>query len=255
MDEETLFNRLRQVYRFPFQSPGWEQRFLIGVGLILASFLIPILPAIFVTGYVLRLMRHAIQGEELVLPEWREWGDLALDGLRYLVVSLVYLLPGIIVMILGMGAYFFSFISGAMSAQANDAAMGFFVLVSMLILFLSMALGMLLLLLGAIPLPMALAHCAAKKSLGAAFRVGQWWSLLRLNKLDYFIAWVNLAGLFTILYTVMILAYYSLVLICLVIPLSAFIGYYLALVFAGLFGQIYRESLRKAGEKTAASAV
>jgi hypothetical protein len=251
MNDETLFHRLRPFYRFPFQSPNWEQRYLIGAGLIFASFLIPILPAIFVTGYLLRLMRQAIQGDALALPEWREWGDLALDGLRYLAVCLVYLLPGIMVMILGIGVYFFTFFSSVISAQGNDAAAGFFVLGSMLILFLSMALGMLLLLLGAIPLPMALAHCAAQKSLGAAFRLGQWWPLLRANKLDYFIAWVNLAGLAAVLYTVTLLAYYSLILICLVIPLSAFIGYYLALVFAGLFGQIYRESLQKAGEKTA----
>ena len=255
MNEETLFNRLRQVYRFPFQSPGWEQRYLIGAGLIFVSFLIPILPAIFVCGYILRLLRQATAGDDLVLPEWRDWGELALDGLRYLVASLVYLLPGIVVMILGMGAYFFSFFSGVMSAQANDAAMGFVMLISMLILFLSMALGMLLLLLGTIPLPMALAHCAAKKSLGAAFRIGQWWPLLRLNKLDYFIAWVNLAGLAAVMYTLIIMAYYSLVLICLVIPLSAFVGYYLALVFAGLFGRIYRESLQKVGDKAAGTEV
>jgi hypothetical protein len=176
---------------------------------------------------------------------------MALGGLRYLAVSLVYLLPGIIVMILGMGVYFFTFFSGTMSAQANDPTAGFFMLGSMLILFLSLALGMLLLLLGAIPLPMALAHCAAQKSLGAAFRIGQWWPLLRANRLDYFIAWVNLAGLAAVLYTMTMLAYYSLILICLVIPLSALIGYYLALVFAGLFGQIYRESLQKVGEKAA----
>ncbi|HJW91626.1 MAG TPA: DUF4013 domain-containing protein [Anaerolineales bacterium] len=243
MDEETVFNRLRQVYRFPFQSPDWGQRYLIGTGLLFVSFLIPILPAIFVAGYFMRLMRNTIRGEELALPEWQEWGGLAVDGLRYLVICLVYLLPGIVVFFVGMGAYFFSFIGGAMSAQANDPSSGAFVLVSMLILFGSMAIAMLLFLLGAIPLPMALAHSAGKESLGAAFRIGEWWPLLRANKLEYFIAWVNIAGLTAILYTVVILAYYSLILICLVPPLSAFIGYYLGLVFAGLFGRIYRESL------------
>jgi len=246
MNEETLFNRLRQVYRFPSQSPDWEQRYLIGAGLLFVSFLIPIIPAIFVAGYFMRLMRNTTRGDELRLPEWQEWGGLAVDGLRYLVVCLVYLLPGILVFFVGMAAYFTSFIGGAMSAQANDPSSGLFVLGSMLILFGSMAIAMLLFLLGAIPLPMALAHCATKESLGAAFRFGEWWPLLWANKLDYAIAWVNLAGLFAVLYTVVILAYYSLILICLALPLSAFIGYYLGLVFAGLFGQIYRESLQKA---------
>jgi hypothetical protein len=244
-----MFTQLRQVIRYPFQSLDWQSRYWIGVGLFFLGFIIPIVPWLFVAGYFMRVLRNRIQQQELVLPAWDDWGSLALDGLRQMILTLVFLLPGFLVLFGGQVLYFISFFAATFSASAGDPSNPGPILAmfgSMGIMFLSLALGMLLMFLGVIPLPMALAHCAAKGSLGAAFRIGEWWRLLRLNAWDYFIAWVVIAGLGMILATALMLVYYTLVLICLVPFLSALIGFYLLLVHGSLFGQVYRDSLQMA---------
>lgn len=249
MAEESIFHQLRLVYRFPFQKPRWQSRYLIGVGFSILGFIVPVIPWIFLAGYLMRVLRNSIDGKEMELPEWDDWGGLALDGLRYLVVTTIFLLPSILVFIFGMGFYFFTFFAGMAGAAARESSGSlppFFVLGGMLILFVTMLLGMLLGLLGTIPLPMALAHCAAQRRLGAAFQFGAWWPLIWANKLDYFIAWANCAGLFMILYLAILLIYYTIVLICLTPILAALIGLYVSLVFVALFGRYYRENLARA---------
>ena len=240
-----MFTQLRQVFRYPFQAPERQSRYWIGVGLIFLGFIIPLIPLLFVGGYFIRVLRQSIRGQELALPAWDDWGNLALDGLRQIVVVVVFMLPGFLVLFAGQVLYFLSFFTLALSTSANDPgslAPALAIFGSMGIMFLSLALGTLLMFLGVIPLPMALAHCAAKESLGAAFHFGEWWRLLRGNAWDYFIAWVVIAGLSMVLFTALSLAYYTLVLICLIPFLIALIGFYLLLVYGSLFGQVYRES-------------
>jgi hypothetical protein len=115
--------------------------------------------------------------------------------------------------------------------------------VGMGILMLSMFLGSLLMFLGALPLPMATAHMLACDKLGAAFRMREWYQLLRANWLGYGISFVIVAGLVAVLYTAIMLLYYSVVLCCIVPFVAAPIGFYLSLVSAATFGQTYRESV------------
>lgn len=244
-----MFTQLRQVFRYPFQSSDGQSRYWIGAGLIFLGFIIPIVPLLFVGGYFMRVLRSRSRAEELALPAWDDWGSLALDGLRQIVVSAVFLLPGFLVLFGGQVLYLISFFGATIAAGTSDASSAAPVLAmfgSMGIMFVSLALGMLLLFLGVIPLPMALAHCAAHESLGAAFRFGEWWRLLRRNAWDYFIAWVVIGGLAMVLMTALSLAYYTLVLICLVPFLGAIAGFYILLVYGSLFGQVYHDSLQMA---------
>jgi hypothetical protein len=242
-----MFTQLRQVLRFPFETTDGRSRYWVGAGLIFLGFIIPLIPLLFVGGYFMRVLRSRTREEKLALPAWDDWGDLALDGLRQFVVTVVFLLPGFLVFFGGQILYFVSFFgatAAASASQGNSAAPVLAIFGSMGIMFLSLALGMLLMFLGVIPLPMALAHCAAKDSLGAAFQFGEWWRLLRLNAWDYFIAWVVIAGLGMILAAVLSLIYYTLVLICLIPFLMAIAGFYVLLVYGSLFGQVYHDSLQ-----------
>jgi hypothetical protein len=251
-----MFTQIRQVFRYPFQSPDGPSRYWIGAGLFFLGLIIPLIPWLLIGGYYMRNLRERIRGQSqfmpgdaLALPAWDDWGGLALDGLRLVIVKAVFLLPGFLVLFGGQALYFISFFAATLSAEAGDpsnVAPLLAMLGSVGIMFLSLALGMSLLFLGMIPLPMALAHCAANQSLGAAFRISQWWRLLRLNAWDYFIAWVVAAGLSMILFSALSLVYYTLVLVCLVPFLMAGIGFYLLLVYGGLFGQVYHDSLQLA---------
>jgi hypothetical protein len=105
MPEIAATSALKPLLKFPFQGSDWRNRFLIGTAVTLAGFFVPLLPMIFVYGYTVAIMRRAIQGQDLELPTWNDWGKLGLDGLRLAVVSLVYTLPGIFVLIAGWFLY------------------------------------------------------------------------------------------------------------------------------------------------------
>jgi hypothetical protein len=250
MEEMTTMASLREVFAFPLRGPDWRQRFIIGSAILIAGFFIPILPLIFVCGYVVALMRQAIQGDDLVLPRWGDWGKLASDGLRAMVAGFVYLLPGLLIAFVGFALYFAASFAMPFAIEAGDDILwpllffgGF------AIMFLTMFLGTVVTVLGAIPLPIATAHLVAEDDLAAAFRLRQWWPLLRANPLGVFIAWVVVAGLMGIFYLVIMLLYYTLVLCCAAPLLAGPIGFYVLLVAAALFGRTYRESWRMVADQ------
>ncbi len=248
MSEVLSTPSLKKLFGFPFQGPGWQGRFVVGSALVLANYIIPIVPLIFVAGYVLRVMRQTVAGQAPTLPEWDDWGELTREGLKATLIYLVYLAPALLIFLVGTGLYFagslylpFAASTGG-KPEEQAITMMLIMLGSMAILFLAMALGTLLSILGAMALPMATAHFVAEGRLGAAFRVRQWWRILKADKLGYFIAWVIVAGLMTVFYIGVMLGYYTLVL-CFLIPfLTAPISLYILLIGAALFGQTYRES-------------
>jgi hypothetical protein len=250
MAEPMSIPSLKSIFRFPLQGEGWGKRFLIGVVLTFLNFIIPIIPAVFICGYLLEVMRRAVKGEELVLPDWTDWGKLGLDGLKYILVNLVFLLPGSLVYLVGFGFYFVSTFSLSFISGLSQNSRGFetiFVpvfMLAMLAFFVSVFLGPLLFFLGAIPLPAAVANMAGEGNLAAGFRLRQWWPALWKNKLGYFITWTVLFGLFFILYLVIFTTYVTCIL-CWAIPfLMAPLGFYLGVVYAALFGQTFREGMQ-----------
>lgn len=255
MTDTLTTDSLKRIFKYPFQEPNWRGRFLVGSVLILAGFFVPILPGIFVAGYILQVMRQVIAGQEPSLPPWDDWGKLAVDGLQATIIGFVYFLPAMIVMFGGMGLYFFgTFFPPLLVAGANDPTqmVGGMLAVtfgSMAIMFLSVVLGMLLMLLGAVATPVATAHFVASDQLGAAFRLREWWRILRANKLGYFIAWVIVFGLYTVLNFGTMLLYYTVVLCCLMPIVAAPVLFYVGLVATAIFGQTYREGVALMPEK------
>ena len=237
-------NSLKDTLRFPFQGEGWEGRFLVGAGLILGSFIVPIIPALLAAGYILLVFRQAIAGEELALPAWSDWGKLFTDGLRWFVVVLVYSGPGTLVLVGGYAAYFAATFLPLFLAGNGSEAVGLGVLFGMACLFIGLFVGMLLLFLGTIPLPIASAHFVAKDRVGAAFRVREWWAIGRANGFGFLVAWVVTLGLYSLYGFAAALLYYSCVLCVLVPFVGAAAGFYLGLVTAALFGQAYREGVQ-----------
>jgi hypothetical protein len=240
---------LKTIFRFPFQGKDWQTRFLIGVVLVFVSFIIPIIPLIFVSGYILEVMRRAAKGEGLVLPEWSDWGKLGLNGLKSTLISLIFLLPGSIILIGGWAFYMaFAFsmpfiTAGSTNGRNADAIFVPLFLFAFSIFFISLFVGPILLALGGIPLPAATANMASEGKLAAGFRIRQWWPALWKNKLGYFIAFTIFLGLISILYFATTMIFMTLVCCWLIPLLSVPAGFYLALVYAALFGVTFRQSI------------
>jgi hypothetical protein len=248
MSEGLSTASLKRLVRFPFQDAKWVSRFLVGTLLTLANYIIPIVPSIFVSGYILRVMRQTVAGKEPALPTWDEWGRMMKDGLGAMVVGLVYFFPALLVLIGGMVLYFFAAlylpITASTSAAPEEtlALMPMLTVGSMALVFVSMFLGTLLSLLGAIAVPAALGHFVAQGELRAAFRIRQWWRIVKADKLGYFVTWVVMVGLLGMAYIGFMLAYSTIVLCCLLPILMAPFGLYIMLVGSALFGQTYRQS-------------
>lgn len=244
-------NDLRKTLNFPFASPNSFTTVLIGSALLFANGFIPFIPGILVYGYFVRLMRNAIQGAPPALPGWTDWEKLAKDGLRSFAVACVYMGPGFVVLVGGWFTYFALMIGGPMLMEFSPRATSLPVLRllplmmmgSMVVMLGSMFLGSFLMVLGALPLPVALAHFIARDQVRAAFDLRTLAKIVRADPWGYLLSWVIVVGLLGVMYVAFLLFYFTIV-FCfvgylLIIPL----GFYCLAVGATLFGNYYREGM------------
>jgi len=251
MTIEASTSAIKPFFRFPFADRQSRERFLIGCGLILGGFVIPIIPGLFVYGYVLRILRSTSQGEEPSMAAWDDWSGMLSLGFRGMIVNLIFTLPALLVFMFGFAAYFGSFFLLPLSSSSDtDVAAAFFLLMmlGMGTMFLSLAIGSILLMLGMIPLPASVSHFVAKDRLSAAFRVREWWPILWRNRLGYFICFVAVAGIVGLMYFAFIALYYTFVLICLGILIMIPTTFYAMLVGGALFGEAYHQGLASLGQ-------
>jgi hypothetical protein len=237
-------SELKHYFRFPLQDRESRTRFALGCALMLAGYVVPILPGLLVYGYALQILRRSAQGEAPSMPAWEDWPGLLSLGFRGTIVQLFFTLPALAVFLVGFGAYFgalipFSIASSTDAGVSDPAILGF--LAAMLILMLSVVLGSVLLVLGLLPLPASIAHFAAQDRLAAAFHIREWWRILSANWLGYFVAFVVVSGIFGLAYWAFMILYSTLVFLCVGFLVIVPAGVYTLLVGAALFGEAYRE--------------
>ncbi|RME85173.1 MAG: DUF4013 domain-containing protein [Caldilineae bacterium] len=106
---------------FVFEDETWIEKVviggLIGVATLLLSWTIigAIAGAALITGYALELLRNVRRDKPQPLPEWDNWGDKIVEGLRVMVAGLIWALP---LLIVGIPV----FIVLALSGDSNFAA-------------------------------------------------------------------------------------------------------------------------------------
>lgn len=82
--------------RYP--SSDWKKVIILGIVSLLGFLIIPAFLAI---GYIFRALKASIAGSD-ELPEFDEWGEMLVDGLKVFVVQLIYfLIPAVILAIGG----------------------------------------------------------------------------------------------------------------------------------------------------------
>ena len=98
-----------QLITFPVKDERWVGKFAVGGLLSLCGMLIPLF-LIPLSGYRLRVMRRVLDEGTLSLPDWDDWGELILSGLKVWLVTIVYGLPLLVLVFGGYGMM----IAGAM---------------------------------------------------------------------------------------------------------------------------------------------
>jgi hypothetical protein len=252
MSDTRAYAALISLFKFPFSGKQWQRNFLIGSIVIFAGFYIPLIPWVFILGYTLNIMKLSMKSHNLELPGWDDIGQLGIDGLRGSFVFLLYTLPGLGISFGGMGIYLFTSMIfplimelGRWHSQVYNLVIPGFLFINFSILFISMFLGMLLTISGAVSLPLALSHFIAKNQLAAAFHIREWLMILKKNMGGYFITWVIVAGVTMIIYTLLMLMYYSVALCCLVPFVFPPVMMYTLAIYAALFGKIYQETVNE----------
>lgn len=164
---------IESAVNYPREGEEAWKTVAIGAVLSLLGFLL--VPAVFVAGYLLRVLRASMDDERV--PVFDEWGDMFVEGLKAVAVIIVYtIVPTLILTVSGVALAGAAFGDGAGSAVlALAALLGFLI-------------GGVLLLALAYVLPVALANLASTERLGSAFAVGG--MRATLTSRDYAVAWL-----------------------------------------------------------------
>ena len=148
----------------------WKEWLLLIIATILLT--IPLM------GYTLRVLRG-----EKPAPEVTGWGTLIIDGIKYLIVSLIWALPCLIVLFLTLGSFIAALASGDTSAAVGfigGAIVGVLVFIVVAIIT-----GLLA--------PIGIIRFARSGSMGDAFSFGEIFATIgRIGWVSYIVALIVL---------------------------------------------------------------
>ena len=172
---------VNKAFRFVLNDKQWISKLLIGAVMSVLSFLI--VPALILQGYLVKLVRQVMGGDDDRLPEWMDWGNLLRDGFFVTVGQLIWALPMILLLTIvgavtgGLGSVLDS--SGDMVAAATTGAgllMACLVLLTVIaFLFLT---------------PALLIQYARTDEFGSLFRFSEVFDIIRGNMADILIAFL-----------------------------------------------------------------
>lgn len=227
---------LGDALSYPLDDDSWIRTILIGG--LLSLLTVFVVPIFFLQGYYVRVL-HGVTNDDPSPPEFSDWADLLIDGLKLFAVNLVvglvvFLAMGIVAVIFGAG----SLLSAGMGGDPGAAAGGIFAAFG--------AVGMLLFIAFALVLgyvaPGMFANFAREDSIAAAFDVST--VLAGVTTMEYLTGWVLAVLVAVVLGT--IASFLSVILV------GIFVLFYVQVVTYYLFGRGFADGLaEKRGGSTA----
>ncbi|NHN47776.1 DUF4013 domain-containing protein [Halostella sp. JP-L12] len=205
-------------------TEGWERTAVIGG--LLGAFSFLVIPAFAATGYLLRVLRETMRGDDEGAPAFDDWEAMTVDGLKAAVIGLAYaFLPSALFAVAATAG-----VAGLLSGSDAGAVTGGLVLIASTLVAAVLALA------SAYVLPAAILNYADKGRIGAGFAAGEVGAMLVSR--EYATAFgyalvlgiaVGLAG--GVLNAVPVLGYVA----------TAFVAFYAAVASAWIFGTAYAE--------------
>jgi len=251
MASTVTLDGVKKAVFFPFQGKNWGIKVLVGsVLLLIGGFIVPIIP---VFGYFAQIMKRIIlKDEDPEMPEWDDWGAFFLDGIKLFGAMLIYLLPAILLIVGGYVLIMVLDFSFALMTptytQSSTELFPTAMIGSFLGMFGGMAvfmLGFLLAFITILVIPPALGNMIANGDFGAAFRIKEWWPVLKANLSGYILAVAIAMGLFYLLYFLSFLFYITVVL-CFILPVAlAFTFFITGSIGFSIYSVAYRDGVRK----------
>ncbi len=206
-------------FAYVFEDPRWIPKILLGGLFMLAS--IFIVGIFFVNGYLARLVRNVIEGQQHPLPEWDDLGDFFVEGFRLFAVGLVYTIP--IALLVGLLIIPVAIFSNVSHNETLSTLGGLSVSCMWCMIF---PIGLAL----AIWLPAAMLMVVTTGEFSAAFEFSHIARFIRANAGNYILA-------FVVWLVARFAAGLGLFLLCIGV---IFTGFWALVVAAYAFGQVYR---------------
>jgi len=235
-------NNIQETLLFPVRDAEARKQFLFACLIVLAGFIVPILPFLALTGYCTKIMRQVIEERKSPsMPEWQgsDWSTMLTDGLRLYGAQLVLTLP----LLLVMGCGFISMIGGSMTLSVASYE-NVNELLSVGILFFLFGIGFMMLF-SILSLPYGVIisavgpHVVTERSFAAAFQFKDWWKIFRKGLGQFILSYAITMGLSFVFIFVMQFAMMTIVLMCVfplvLIPYTA----YITLLTNTLYAQAY----------------
>ncbi len=105
---------LDRAFTFPFRQKEWGLKVLIGSLFVLLCGVGLGIPVI--AGYTIRVCQRFMKNDPELLPEWSDVGVLFVTGVKYIVVSLLYQVP---VLLLTIPLFFFAALGAALEPSGS----------------------------------------------------------------------------------------------------------------------------------------
>ena len=162
----TVFTGLTSI----FQSLG-----LKNIALTLFSLIALVLVYFLISGYQYRIIKSSLNDVE-VPPEFNNWLDMFIDGIKVTIVTIIYLLPSIFII---------GFIAGILIFSVGNLSALIFILIAILYIIIIVPIS-----------KMAIAYMADNGGkLGAAFRFREILNKISSNGWMKFILWYIVTGI------------------------------------------------------------
>ena len=232
----------QETLLFPVRDAEARKQFLIACLVTLAGFIIPLVPAIILTGYGVKIMRQVIEERKKpAMPEWQgsDWSEMFTDGLRVFGVQIVLMSP--LLAIMGCGFIFIFSGSLGISVFANEQnnSLAF---ISLIFLFIGIGLTMLFSLLSlpyGILISAALPHSVANNSFAAGFNFKEWFPIFRKGLGNFILGYVFIMVISFVFVFVIQFAMITLILMCIVPFLMIPYTTYITLIGNTIYSQAY----------------
>jgi len=249
MASTSFFDELLHSIAFPFKDSDWVKKLAIGFGLTLAISIVPIIPTLLIAGYCQRIMKQIIiEDGEPYLPEWVNWGAMLSEGLKLWGAGIIFVLPlfllifiALVFMLLAVAGPVFFIRSNGTIAPAGSiiflAGIGLFIVMMSLVSLLSLAINL-------IQGP-AIGHLVAKDSFSAAFRVGEWWPILKKGFGAFLTVIISTIVLFGLAFFAIQILSITIILIFLLPFLFLFLTFFINLYTYTFYALAYRYGRRK----------
>jgi len=154
-----------KAFSFVFEDEDWVKK--IAVGGLLS--LIPVIGIFLVLGWGVEITKRVINGDTEVLPDWSDFGGYLSRGFMAFVIAFVFLLPVILIQSCSSLPYLYE--------AADETLLTIFTIVTVCFGCLTTiySIGAYLI------LPAAIARYAATGEVGAAFKLGEVFNMVKNN--------------------------------------------------------------------------